>query len=77
MTLRTKQTLLTNFAAESMVLLFRICEVPSSNLDSDPPGKYHKNTFLDSANTIFSNTLIIINNIIYVTEDFVKLTLWP
>ena len=58
MTLRTKQTLLTNFAIEWMILLFRICEVPGWNLDSVPPGKCHKNTFLVSANIIFSNTLI-------------------
>ena len=71
MTLRTKQTLLTNCAVEWMIL-FRICEVPGSNLDSVPPGKYHKNTFLVSANTIFNNTLINQQYNI-VIEDFVKL----
>jgi len=60
MTLRTKHTLLTNFPVEWMILLllFRICEAPASNLDSLPPGKHHKNTFLVFAITVFNNTPI-------------------
>jgi len=58
MTLRTKHTLLTNFAVECMVLLFRICEAPASNLDSLPPCKHNKNTFVVSVITLFNNTPI-------------------
>jgi hypothetical protein len=55
MTLRTKHTPLTNFTVEWMILLFSICEAPASNLDSLPPGKHHKNTFLVSTITVFNN----------------------